>query len=212
MCTPPHTSINTVTTVYTSSHTHIHTITRVYTASPADTQIYCVGMKATTDMYTPPHVWLHHHTGTRCTRVQHQIADTLPHMPAWSEVASRLGARPAHRCPAPQVALPSIRGSHKPTRDAGPQRTHTRRSHTCVRGLFCSRCPGEHGPRPPGVTHCPLLSPPGRGRLPGRPGCQQGRPVGQVSAGSTIRFPAADSLGGSEKEGPPPGSAHDVWA
>lgn len=38
--------------------------------------------------------------------------------------------------------------------------------------------------------------------------------MGQVSAGptSTIRFPAADSLGGSEKEGPPPGSAQDVRA
>ena len=37
--------------------------------------------------------------------------------------------------------------------------------------------------------------------------------MGQVSAGSasTIRFPAADFLDGSE-EGPPPGSAHDVRA
>ena len=37
--------------------------------------------------------------------------------------------------------------------------------------------------------------------------------MGQVSAGSasTIRFPAAESLGGSE-EGRPPGSAHDVRA
>lgn len=38
--------------------------------------------------------------------------------------------------------------------------------------------------------------------------------MGRVSAGSvsTIRFTAADSLGGGEKEGPPPGSAHDARA
>lgn len=127
VCTPPHMYVHTATREHRHCHNCVHIITRTYTPShvctlphPQTHKIYCVGTKATTDMYTPPHVWLHHHTGTRCTRARHQMVDTLPHMPAWSEVASRLGARPAHRCPAPQVALPSIRGSHKPTRGAGP--------------------------------------------------------------------------------------------
>lgn len=132
MCTPPHMSMSTVNRVHIITHAHTHHHTCVYTASPAATQIHCVGMKATTDMYTPPHVWLHHHTGTRCTRVQHRTEDTLPHTPACqrcpagSGPGGRIDAQlPRWRSPASGAVTspPGMQGPGGPTRDAP---THVR--------------------------------------------------------------------------------------
>ena len=140
MCTPPHMYVHTAThehkhchnRVHIITHAHTHHHTCVYTASPAATQIYCVGMKTTTDMYTPPHVWLHHHTGTRCTRVQHQTEDTLPHTPACqrcpagSGPGGRIGAQLPRWCSPASGAVtspPGMQGPGGPTRDAP---THVR--------------------------------------------------------------------------------------
>lgn len=140
----------------TPHHTCVYTTTTVHT-------IRGTGIQHQTVVYTGRHTATHVHLVTQHAQTQAgtQVTSTveLPRTPYW--------------------------GCHRPTRDTGsPGETDTGRSHTDAYGLFCSKCPGEPRPRLPGVTHCPLLSSPGRGCHPGRAGCQQGQHVGQVSAGS----------------------------
>lgn len=144
------------------SHTCIPHHTCVYTTTTVRT-IRGTGIQHQTVVYTGRHTATRVHLVTQHAQTQAgtQVTSTveLPRTPYW--------------------------GCHRPTRDTGsPGETDPGHSHTDVYGLFCSKCPGEPRPRLPGVTHCPLLSSPGRGCHPGRAGCQQGQPVGQVSAGS----------------------------
>ena len=163
--------------VYTPSHTCVHCLTSRHTDILCGHKCRHRHVHPTTRVDTSPHryeVGTRTAPGSRHTATHAHLVRGAQHAQGWAST----------QMPHSPGGAPQRQGGHKPTRDAGPWQTHTGCSHTRARGLFCSRCPGEPGPRPPGVTHCPLPSPPGRGRLPGRLGCQQGRPVGQVSAGS----------------------------
>lgn len=163
--------------VYTPSHTCVHCLTSRHTDILCGHKCRHRHVHPTTRVDTSPHryeVGTHTAPGSRHTATHAHLVRGAQHAQGWAST----------QMPRSPGGAPQRQGGHKPTRDAGPWQTHTGCSHTRARGLFCSRCPGEPGPRPPGVTHCPLPSPPGRGRLPRRLGCQQGRPVGQVSAGS----------------------------
>lgn len=159
-------------------------------------------------MYTPPHVATPPHRYEVHTRTAPDGGHTHTCLPGQRWPAGS-GARPPHRCPAPRWRSPSISSLQAHLGWQGP---------SGPTGRSCTHASGP-APVPDALVsmglallvsltaHC--SHPQAEGASQGRPGCQQGRPVGQVSAGptSTIRFPAADSPGWEwRRGGPPPGS------